>query len=105
MLDLWALRKEKVLEVLDVRAAKKARRLARQCRTLALTEASALDPRWQQAWQCACRDAVMLLGRVSSEGSSDDAVPISQRTTVKMMRVTLRPPPAGSGKYHGLQRA
>lgn len=36
MLDRWALRREKVLELLDIRAATKARELARACQEFAV---------------------------------------------------------------------
>ncbi|MFO0549444.1 MAG: hypothetical protein U0271_13715 [Polyangiaceae bacterium] len=40
MLDRWALRREKVLHLIDLRAAKQARELASRCRRLARARAA-----------------------------------------------------------------
>ena len=52
-LDLWALRREKVLALLDVRASRSARQLARTCRVLARSsyESSVTAEAWEAEWR------------------------------------------------------
>jgi hypothetical protein len=64
-LDTWALRREKVYFLIDVRAAKHARELARMCRRLAKSDASTSV--WDEQWHALRREVAMLLG---SRGSS-----------------------------------
>ena len=49
LLDLWALRREKVLQLLDLKAARAARKLARTCRLLA--KATYADQIGEQSWR------------------------------------------------------
>jgi hypothetical protein len=60
-LDLWALRREKVLALLDIRAAKKARELARECRDLTKTPAD--HPAWEFQWMTLQAAAAAFLER------------------------------------------
>ncbi|MBL8742078.1 MAG: hypothetical protein JNK04_13315 [Myxococcales bacterium] len=60
-LDLWALRREKVIELLDIKAAKRARELARMCRELA--RVSMEDPAWDFQWMAIRAAAAALLER------------------------------------------
>jgi hypothetical protein len=50
-LDTWALRREKILELLDVRASRTARKLAQQCRALSAAASDrGEDAGWQAEW-------------------------------------------------------
>lgn len=91
-LDLWALRREKLLPLLDVRAAREARRLAQGCRRLAATERTgeitASD--WENEWRSIREQAVTLLDGgshrritpVENHESATSSVPASTRTRV-----------------------
>ncbi len=71
-LDLWALRREKILPLLDVRAARAARRLADSCRALARTERQAgvaMDA-WESDWRAVREQAVGLLDGSLTGGRS-----------------------------------
>lgn len=63
-LDTWALRREKVYFLIDVRAAKHARELARMCRRLAKSDASTSV--WAEQWHALRQEVAMLL---ASHGS------------------------------------
>src|SRR5689334_22817533 len=67
-LDLWALRREKLLPLLDVRAAREARRLAQGCRRLASTERTGEIPTaaWESEWRAIREQAVTLLDSATS---------------------------------------
>ena len=60
-LDLWALRREKVLELLDIKAAKQARDLASMCRQLARVPMH--DPDWDFRWMTIRAATAALLER------------------------------------------
>lgn len=60
-LDLWALRREKVIELLDIKAAKKARELAGMCRDL--SRVSMDNPAWDFQWMAIRAAAAALLER------------------------------------------
>ncbi len=60
-LDLWALRREKVIELLDIKAAKKARELAGMCREL--SRVSTDNPGWDFQWMAIRAAAAALLER------------------------------------------
>jgi hypothetical protein len=47
-LDLWAFRREKILELLDIRAAQRARRLGSKCRNLSYRDRG--DRTWVTDW-------------------------------------------------------
>ena len=47
-LDVWAFRREKILELLDIRAAQRARRLGSKCRNLSYCDRS--DRTWVTDW-------------------------------------------------------
>ena len=94
-LDLWALRREKLLPLLDVRAAREARRLAQGCRRLAATERTGETPIdvWESEWRAIREQAVALLDTSSSgrttpvpqsggQGSAMSSVPEQTRTRV-----------------------
>jgi hypothetical protein len=97
-LDLWALRREKLLPLLDVRAAREARRLAQGCRRLASTERTGEVPTavWESEWRAIREQAVALLdgsGRTTpvpttpiphadDHGSVTSSVPEQTRTRV-----------------------
>jgi hypothetical protein len=50
-LEGWALKREKILELLDIRGARTARRLAHRCRVLAEMEgAELLGDSWTEEW-------------------------------------------------------
>jgi hypothetical protein len=49
-LELWALRREKVLELLDITAARRARQLADRCRRFAIVSASQREQGWNREW-------------------------------------------------------
>jgi hypothetical protein len=67
-LELWALRREKVLPLLDVRSEREARKLAQGCRRLAETERtgelSASD--WENEWRSLRERAYTLLDNAHS---------------------------------------
>lgn len=48
-LDRWALRREKILELIDMKAARRARKFAGECRYLAYC-ASHPDEHWEMDW-------------------------------------------------------
>lgn len=93
-LDLWALRREKLLPLLDVRAAREARRLAQGCRRLAATERTGEIPtgEWESEWRAIREQAVALLDSSSShrtpvpqandQDSATSSVPEQTRTRV-----------------------
>lgn len=93
-LDLWALRREKLLPLLDVRAAREARRLAQGCRRLAATERTGEIPTavWENEWRAIREQAVELLDSTNSgralsrddedHGSLTSSVPEQTRTRV-----------------------
>jgi hypothetical protein len=60
-LDLWALRREKVIELLDIKAAKQAREIAGMCREL--SRVSMEDPDWDFRWMAIRAAAAALLER------------------------------------------
>jgi hypothetical protein len=60
-LDMWALRREKVLELLDIKAAKQARELAGMCRDL--SRVSMESPSWDFQWMTIRAAAAALLER------------------------------------------
>jgi hypothetical protein len=61
-LDLWGLRREKVLHLLDVRAARTARQLAQTCRVLAQSRygASSGDA-WDSSWELVRSDVAAMV--------------------------------------------
>ncbi|NUP11409.1 MAG: hypothetical protein HOW73_35640 [Polyangiaceae bacterium] len=63
LLDRWALRHEKVLTVLDIRAAREARHLAQACRSLATTERDGVSEveSWERDWRDVRLRAALLL--------------------------------------------
>ncbi len=85
-LDLWALRREKVLSMIDVRAAKQARKLARTCRVLGEMEgAPLLSDTWEAEWDRTWAEATTLIDPLREEAGHtedpiDEATP-SQRVT------------------------
>ncbi len=81
-LDRWAFRREKVLALLDVRAAREARTLAARCRVLGAMAAAPEDRvAWDVEWRAVRQEVVELLSRVhdtsvladhaSAEGRAD----------------------------------
>ncbi len=64
-LDLWSLRREKVLELLDVRASRTGRQLARTCRLLAQpTYAMSISSEaWDAEWRHTREEVAALLRR------------------------------------------
>jgi hypothetical protein len=64
-LDLWALRREKVLELLDVRASRTGRQLARACRLLAQPAyaMSISSAAWDAEWRQTREEVAALLRR------------------------------------------
>ncbi len=71
-LDTWALRREKVYFLIDIRAAKQARELARMCRKLAKSDAS--TSLWAEQWHALRQEIAMLL---ASHGSIAPQAPAS----------------------------
>jgi len=60
-LELWALRREKVIEMLDIRAARHARKLAISCRVLAAMEgAELLGDSWAIEWRRTRQEALAM---------------------------------------------
>lgn len=70
-LDTWALRREKVYFLIDIRAAKQARELARMCRRLANSDASTSI--WEEQWHALRQEVAVLL---ASGGSAALPPPI-----------------------------
>ncbi len=64
-LDRWSLRREKVLEILDIRASRTGRQLARACRLLAQPSyaMSISSEAWDSAWRQTREEVVALLQR------------------------------------------
>lgn len=81
-LDLWALRREKILALLDVRAAREARTLADACRTLSQTTDPGRDDAWQARWLAIRERALAMLanGGPHSAINRPSSVPVSSRT-------------------------
>ncbi|NUO54575.1 MAG: hypothetical protein HOV80_37510 [Polyangiaceae bacterium] len=76
-LDTWALRREKVYFLIDVRAAKQARQLARMCRRLAKSDSS--TSMWEEQWYALRQEVAMLL---ASRGSAAPPPPSFADATV-----------------------
>ncbi len=49
-LDVWALRREKMIELLDLKSARRARGFAARCRRLSACEARYRDQIWMADW-------------------------------------------------------
>lgn len=49
-LDTWALRRGKVLELIDIAAARRARQLAERCRRLSNTSSTERGSQWTSDW-------------------------------------------------------
>lgn len=78
LLDRWALRREKVLFVLDHKSARHARALARAAVALAVKQAEARSPEeveaWSREWLELRREAGVLL-----VATAESVAPASQR--------------------------
>lgn len=62
-LERWALRREKILERLDIRAAREARALAKECRRLGGINHHLGEESWNAEWTRVRRSTVELLAR------------------------------------------
>ncbi|MFO0615432.1 MAG: hypothetical protein U0414_22760 [Polyangiaceae bacterium] len=99
MLDRWALRREKVLEVLDIRAATKARELARACDDFAVwrERADVTELEAHFVW-------VELRQRVAellAEAHGDTPSPSSGRASVSGTRAAATPSITGAASRRG----
>lgn len=60
-LDVWALRREKVLEIIDIAAARRARAFVARCRRLAAVDEETRDEAWHAAWHVLKLDVAAFL--------------------------------------------
>jgi hypothetical protein len=95
-LELWALRSEKVIELLDIKAAKKARELARMCRELA--RVSMDHPSWDFQWMTIRAAAAALLERHRSVPPPPNGLaPAAFHTPRTIPPISELPSPSVSG--------
>lgn len=94
-LDLWALRREKVIELLDIKAAKQARELARMCRELA--RVSMENPGWDFQWMAIRAASAALLERHRSVPPPPNGLAPAAFHAPRSVPPISEPPPSISG--------
>lgn len=91
VLESWALQREKILHMLDPRAARSARQLARRCRDLIETSGGPLGcPMWAIEWRLLRGDAMDLLYRpadpITIEVEEEPTAPSRRPTLIVEMQ-------------------
>lgn len=91
-LDLWALRREKVLALLDVRSSRSARQLARTCRVLARSsyESSVTAEAWEAEWLRVREEAAVVLSRARPPVMSEPLEESGPRSTTGVVPTIIR---------------
>lgn len=98
-LSQWALRREKVLELLDRKAASRARVLADRCFQLERRQASMTEPDWRRVWNSLKLEVSGFLAERRSSGvMSATLPPLSESSarvpaTSEVRTITTVPPP------------
>jgi hypothetical protein len=69
-LDQWALRREKVLHLIDIHGARECRHLAARCRALGHAEASQSAAWWRREWAALRLEIASFLASHASPGST-----------------------------------
>jgi hypothetical protein len=94
-LTVWALRREKVMHLIDRKAAQRARSFAERCFELSRQMSFLPEDEWRRRWQALKLEVSGFLADRRSSGLMSAVVPPSDRPTGPRseVRETLTPPP------------